>query len=184
MIDLGATFHAMLAAVSGASTADEAWKEVVAVGGQMGSVIPEDLRRMSAKAETQTVASQLRGVLERNPIPPNVTFLYFGLFTALRVGSGEEAAGFYVAGGSSTEAEPTIDRPEDLAYSPLDRFIESPLLERVKAEAPRAGEDHEFYDYALMFGAAAMLAKFAMRELGLKETLVVGFDSGDRAVVT
>jgi hypothetical protein len=62
--------------------------------------------------------------------------------------------------------------------------LESPLLDRVKVEALHAGEDYNSYDYALMFGAAAILAKFAMRELGLKETLLVGFDSGDRAVVT
>jgi hypothetical protein len=184
VIDLGVTLHAMLAAVRGAQTADDAWKEVVAVARQMGVVIPDDLRQASAEAEVQIIAAQLRTIVERNPIPPSVTFLYFGLFGAVRLGSGEEAAGFYVAGGSGSDAEPAIDRPEDLVYFPLDRYLESPLLDRVKAEALHAGEDYNSYDYALMFGAAAILAKFAMRELGLKETLLVGFDSGDRAVVT
>lgn len=184
MIDLGVTFHAMLAAVSGAQTADDAWKEVVVVAGQMGVVIPDDLRRASAEAEVEIIAGQLRTILEQNPIPPSVTFLYFGLFAAVRLGSDEEAAGFYVAGGSSSDAEPTIDRPEDLVYFPLERYLESPLLERLKAEALQAGEDYNSYDYALMFGAAAILAEFAMRELGLNQTLLVGFDSGDRAVVT
>ena len=173
----------MLAAVSGASTADDAWKEVIEVAGQMGVAIADDLRRVSAEAEAQIIAGQLRTIVERNPIPPSVTFLYFGLFGAVRLGAGEEAAGFYVAGGSSSDAEPTIDRPGDLVYSPLDRYLESPLLERVKAEALHAGEDYNSYDYALMFGAAAIRAKFAMRELRLNQTLLVGFDSGDKAIV-
>jgi len=184
MIDLGVTFHAMLAAVRGAQTADDAWKEVVVVAGQMGVVIPDDLRQVSAEAEVQIIAGQVRTIVERNPIPPSVTFLYFGLFAAVRLGSDEEAAGFYVAGGSSRDAEPTIDRPKDLVYSPLGRYLESPLLDRVKAEALRAGEDYNSYDYALMFGAAAIPAKFATRKLGLLQTLLVGFDSGDRAVIT
>ena len=147
-------------------------------------MIPEELGRVSAEAETQIVAAQLRSILERSPVPPNLTFLYFGLFAAVRLGSGEEAAGFHVGGGSSAEVEPTIDGPEYLTYVPLDRFLESPLLQSVKAEALRGEEDYDFYEYPLMFGAAATLAKFAMRELRIEKTLVVGFDSGERVVVT
>ena len=164
----------MLASVSGASCADEAWEAIVAVGDRMGGVIPHDLKRVTAEEETQIVARQLRGILERHPPPPNLTFLYFGLFPAALSETSEETAGFYVAGGESGDAEPVLDGLDDLTWFPRDELFESPLLQRVKSEALRGGDDRNFYDYALMFGAAALLAKFAMRELRLDvKTLLV-----------
>jgi len=183
MIDLPATLSSMLAAVSGASCADEAWKAVASAGKKKGGVIPDDICGANAEGETQIVARQLRGILERNPPPPNLTFLYFGLFPAAVSETSEETAGFYVAGGESSEAEPVLDGLDDLTWFPRDEYFDSPLLQRVKTEALRGGDDYNFYDYALMFGAAALLAKFAMRELRLDHTLLVGFDSGDVALV-
>jgi hypothetical protein len=69
-------------------------------------------------------------------------------------------------------------------YVPSDRFLESSLLGQVKSAATRGGDDYNFYDYALMFGAAAVLAKFSLQRLALEYPLIVGFDSGDRVLVT
>ena len=149
----------------------------------MGGVIPEDIKRASAEEETQLVARQLRGILERHPLPATITFLYFGLFPRLSPETNEEAAGLYVAGGESTEAEPVIDGYDDLPWFPQDEYLDSPPFERVKIEALREGADYNFFDYTLMFGAAAVLAKYAARALHLEQTLLVGFDSGDKVVV-
>ncbi len=43
------------------------------------------------------------------------------------------------------------------------------------------GRDYNVFDYALMLGAAGVLAKFAAASLGLTQTILVGFDCGDYA---
>jgi len=183
MIDPGATIVAMLDAVSTASTPGDAWAGVVRAGTNNGGTIPDELIHANAAQEVAVVASQLRGIVQRNPMPADLTFFYFGLFAAADLDSGEERAGFYVSGGTSAAPQPIIDSWRDLPYFPEDRFLVSPLLEQIKVEALRGEEFYDFFDYAMMFGAAAMLAKFALRELGITKTLVVGFDSGDHLIV-
>ena len=89
---------------------------------------------------------------------------------------------FYVSGGTGANPEEAVHA--SLTYFPTRRFLGSGLLQGIKMEVTCEGGDHYFYDYALMFGAAAMLARFALHKLGLPYALVVGFDSGDIVRIT
>ncbi len=82
-----------------------------------------------------------------------------------------------MSGGTGVDPEEAVHN--NITYFPEHRFLDSGLLQGIKIEVTCGGGDYYFYDYALMFGAAAMLAKFVLRERGAPYALVVGFDSGD-----
>ncbi|HEY8310485.1 MAG TPA: hypothetical protein VIG47_08010 [Gemmatimonadaceae bacterium] len=177
-MDPGDVFQAMWDAVRAADSAEAAWRAVVGVGIPAGISIREELLSFDAGTEVRKIVAQVRHTMQQEPPLEDLTFLYFGLFTSVSPGApGGEGAGFYVSGG--TGSDPEADVHQRLTYFPDHRFLGSGLLQGIKMEVTCEGGDYEFYDYALMFGAAAVLAKFAVRELGLPYAVVVGFDSGD-----
>ena len=174
----GDVFQAMWDAVRAAESAEAAWRATVGVGVPAEISIRDELRSFDVGTEVRSVATQVRDVMRQEPPPQDLSFLYFGLFTMMAPSApGGAGAGFYVSGG--TGSNPEEDVHQRLTYFPEQRFLGSGLLQGIQMEATCEGGDYPFYDYALMFGAAAMLAKFALRELGLRYSLVVGFDSGD-----
>src|SRR5262245_10569598 len=93
----------------------------------------------------------------------------------------EEYAGYYLAGWTSEEQ---LEEGGTPPYFPKSRYITSGLLNMVKSEAGRIGggsPKFSVFDYAVMFGAAATLSRFAARSLGITVPIYVGFDSGDFA---
>jgi hypothetical protein len=182
--DLGTILMSMHAVVASAQSADEAWRAVIIVGRKAGGAIPDDFGLIDADADAESIAHQLRLIASVDHVPDDVTFLYFGLFTGMDEKSGGQIPGFYVSGGTQTDFPPVVESPRDLTYFPPNRFLWSRLLSRIQVEANGGGEDYNFFEYPLMFGAAAILAKFALRKLGVDKHLMVGFDSGDILLVT
>ena len=133
--------------------------------------------------EVTLVTEQLRHIFRESPPPPGLRLVYFGLFAAANPETLQERAGYYVA-GSSRELPFTIDASSELAddvldYEPENKYLESPLLERIKAAALASEADYDRYDYALMLGAAALLSLYSVRRLGMSYRVGAGFDSGD-----
>jgi len=180
-VDVTLLFEALRTAVSESSTPAAAWQAVVAAVDATGYHVPAELRAIDASGEVGRVAAQLVAGLAEEPPPANLSFLYFGLFDSWDPATEREGAGFYFSGGSGDPEEAIADG--DLAYMPETRYLESELLAAIKAAAPALGAESPAFDYGLMFGAAALLAKFAAREAGLTWPLLVGFDSGDVAHV-
>lgn len=182
--DLGATLSAMLAAVSSADTAEEAWRQVLTAGREAGGAVPDDFAFIDATADVENIARQIRSIFSSSPTPEDLTFIYFGLFAAVDQRSGGEAPGFYLAGGTTAAFPPAVEGGDSLTYLPPNRFLRgSRLLDLIKAEALRGGPDYNFFDYALMLAAASILAKFVLRKEGITKHLIVGFDSGDKLLV-
>ena len=164
-----------------ASGARDAWRVICARVGEIGQTTAR-LPDADVDLEVESVATQLRRMLRQFPPPANLQLLYFGLFSAADPTSFAEVAGLHVAGTTRAPAE--IEGSADLSrdvldYEPSVPYLNSPLLQRLKAAALANERDSDRYDYALMLGAAAMLSFFAVEQLGLRCRVVVGFDSGD-----
>ena len=164
------------------STAVDAWREIRERERAVGRAATE-LPDGDIDAEVAVVAEQLERVFRESPLPPGLQLLCFGLFAAANPETFEEEAGYYV-GGSTRELSFTIDSSAELAgdvedYQPENRYLDSPLLQRIKVAALATDADYDRYDYAVMLGAAAVLSLYALRRLGMSSRLVVGFDSGD-----
>ncbi|MGI9090284.1 MAG: hypothetical protein ACR2GG_04165 [Gemmatimonadaceae bacterium] len=167
--------------IAGADSAAEAWTVLQSQADPYGVIDPEILA-VNIDAEVDLVARQLQAIFDRTPAPEGLRLLYFGLFAAADGKTGAEQAGYHVSG--STRDMPPIETAADLAgpvldYRPALPYIFSELLQRIKAAALSSHDMYDFYDYAMMLGAAALLSRFALRRLGVVNRLVVGFDSGD-----
>jgi hypothetical protein len=133
-------------------------------------------------SEVRTVADQLERVFSESPPPTDLHLLWFGLFAAADAETLEERAGYYVS-GTTRPIEP-VESSSDLSgdvldYAPRNRYLESPVLEKIKVAALASEADYNNYDYGLMLCAAAVVSFFATREVDLNCSVVVGFDSGD-----
>jgi len=123
--------------------------------------------------------AQVKNALDTQPPSSEIRLLWFGLFEGLR--GKEEYAGYYLAGYTGEEQ---LAKGGPAPYSPDSPYITSQLLGTVINEAVRIGRASprfSVFDYALMFGAAATLSRFAARSLGITLPIYVGFDSGDFA---
>ena len=181
-VDLASLFETLRTAVADSSTPAAAWQAVVAAVDTTGYHVPARVRDVDTSAEVGRVASQLSAGLAEEPPPPGLSFYFFGLFDSWDPDAEREGAGFYFSGGSGEPEEVLAEG--DLDYFPEARYLESDLLHAIKAAAPELGKEYLVFDYGLMFGAAGVLAKFAAREAGLSESLIVGFESGDFGCVT
>jgi hypothetical protein len=180
-MDVGAFITALPSIIGSATSANEAWTAVLQSVGQSATLAP-DLAIADITFEVELVAAQLRAIMTGSPPPAKLRLLYFGLFTAADPVTYAEQAGYYVVG--STREVPSIDTAAELAdgvinYAPDERYLESPLLQRIKALALAEPALYTVYDYALMLGAAAVIGVFAVRSAGMQCHVVVGFDSGD-----
>lgn len=167
--------------VGGARSATEAWALLKRDASAYAAIDPAILA-VNIDLDTAIVAHQLRAVFARAPEPAGLRLLYFGLFAAATSETGPEEAGYYVAGSTHDLAD--VQVASDLVgpvldYRPDAAFIYSQLLEQIKTAALSSEATYAFYDYGLMLGGAAILSRFALRQLGVAHRLVVGFDSGD-----
>lgn len=181
-MDYGAVFLAMQAAVTTAADPSEAWRAVLTAASEGGAYVADAIRAINIRANVAAIGTQLRKVVAAEPIGA-VDFLYFGLYDAYDDRTGGTIPGFYVAGGQGEQPEEAVFEAP-LSYRPSTGDLESDALLRIRQAADADEAQRTFYEYALTFGAAAILAKFGARAAGLSLPLVVGFDSGDIVAVS
>ena len=161
------------------------WSGVLEITGHSSNA---SLAGLDFPGDVASLVTQLDGVLAAEPIPSETKFLRFGLFDLL-VGD-QEAEGYYVSGETGTN--PGADM--EPVYWPEGRYLKSCVLYRIKANIvqirnqsglAKTALPHEYdaLEYAVMFGAAALLTKFTVRALGIRLPVYVGFDSGDWALI-
>lgn len=178
MTDYGSLFVALADIARASPSPSGGWSAVLTEVERHGEVPPE-LRAWNVEDEVSGLRDRLAEVLRGEPVPPEIRFLWFGLFDARDEETDAPVAGFYVGGGRE-ELELAEGR---LAYLPEARYLISPLLDSIQAASERDGYDPTLMSYALVFGAAALLARHATEGLLDGRALVVGFDEGDRAII-
>ena len=173
-------FHQIVATVSSGKELSSCWRDVLEITGQRGNAA---VASVDIQSDLERVVLQVKNTLNAEPPSPEIRLLWFGLFDASC--SGQEYAGYYLAGWTNEEQPNKVGPPP---YFPESRYMRSKVLDAVKGEAVRIGgkspetyEEFRELDYALMFGAAATLSRFVALALGVGLPIYVGFDSGDFA---
>jgi hypothetical protein len=181
MLDYGAIATLLLDIARKSPSPEQGWTALVQETARHGAVPPE-LRGWDVGEDTALLRGEVIGVLEREPVPPEVGFIYFGLFDAWDEETDDPVAGFYVAGGTGNDPlkELSEGRPR---YLPESRYFAVPLLDAIQAAPARGEYDDLLMQYALIWAAAALLVKHATDRLLDRYTVVVGFDEGDRTVL-
>jgi len=174
--ELISAFHQMVTTVSSSNDLSKCWHEVLEINGQQGNLTlaPADIQ-----SDLDSIVVQVRKILHAEPTSSGIRLLWFGLFDGLR--DDKEYAGYYLAGWTD---EKQLGEGATPPYFPESRYMTSHLLDTVKSEAVRIGRESakfSVFDYAVMFGAAATLSRFAGLSLGISLPIYVGFDSGDFA---
>lgn len=181
MTDYGSIFVALRDIVRESHSPQTGWSAVLDETERHGAV-PAELRAWDVAGEVGALREKLAEVLRGAPVPPDIRFIYFGLFDARDEETDAPVAGFTIGGGA--DEDPDLAAAEGrLTYLPESRYFISPLLDAIQAASEREEHDSALMSYALVFGAAALLAKHATEGLLEAYTLVVGFDEGDRAVI-
>ena len=181
MIDYGSLFTALCDLVRASGSPQHAWATVLDETERHGALPPE-LRAWDAGEDVARLRGEVSAVLAREPIPPGIGFIYFGLFEAWDEETDDPVAGFYIAGGPKDDPALALAEAR-LPYFPESRHFISPLLDAIHATPERGDYDPTLMRYALEFGAAALLAKHATAGLLDGYELIVGFDDGDRAMI-
>ncbi len=138
----------------------------------------DKLAALDATSAGDAASARVQDIVADEPIGRTIKVLYFGLFESESPKSKQPAAGFYLSGVKSFDPD-DLDTLCEPAYYPRGRYIRSELLDAVLRAAHADGRAGTFIFYAVLLGAAALLAKRAARDLGKKYRLVVGFDDGD-----
>jgi hypothetical protein len=174
--ELITAFHRMVATVSSSNDLSKCWHEVLEINGERGNVT---LASADIQSDLESIVAQIKKTLDAQPPSSQIHVMWFGLFDGLR--GDTEYAGYYLAGWTD---EQQLNEGGTPPYFPESRYLTSQLLDIVKGEAIRVGgESPKFtvFDYAVMFGCAATLSRFAALSLGFGVPVYVGFDSGDFA---
>jgi hypothetical protein len=179
-VDLAPLNRAMIRGVTTASSPAEAWARTIDAIEPSGYRVPPKLRTWDASSEVEQVAAQLADVLKEAPLPPDLTFLYFGLVDLWIPETNAEEVGLHLAGGGGSDPQAELAESR-LRYYPDNAFLESAMLQEIRLASKELDRDYNVFDYALMLGAAGALAKFAARRLELPHVIMVGFDCGDAA---
>lgn len=155
------------------------WMELLRIAGLDNPA----LRTAPIVDDIASVTAQLCQIFTKHPIPPGISFWWFGLFDV--EASGKEGAGFYVGGGRGDEQpEHQLAKGITFTYPPADDVLESQVLDVVQAQKTLMPDSYQILDYLLTFGAAAIIAKFAAAACGMTLPVFVGFNSGDFACVS
>lgn len=172
-------FDQLVMTISSSNDLRKCLHEVLEITGQGGN---EALGSVDVGADLDSVVSQLKNTLEMKPPSSEIRLFWFGLFDELC--GDKERAGYYFGGWTGEEQLHEGGTPK---YFP-ECYLKSKLLEAVKGEAVRIGRkspdmypEFRVFDYAVMFGAAATLSRFATLALRVGLPTYVGFDSGDFA---
>ena len=175
-------FEQAVEIVKRAAYATNGWQEIIdysesRIGFQLKQLDINDIT-----VAVRDAASALKGLWQTEPYPPNLKFFYFGLFDLALPSDKSVYAGYSISGGYEWSASDP-DTLCDLPYFPEGRLIRSRFLDSIKTARTSRSDVDEFIGYLMFWSAAALLSKFALRQLGISKQCVVGFDSGDFAVV-
>lgn len=180
--ELGRAFRKVVALVQSCEDPCSCWTQVLDFAGQASN---SELTSADIQSDIRSVAKQLECILATAPMPPDTSFVYFGFFD--RVVEGKEQAGYYISGWTGEHSDERLAEGGDPHYFPENRHLTSPLLNSIKAfAASKSSGSHDAVqalEYAVTFGAASIISKFAASSVGLSLPVYVGFDSGDFARV-
>ena len=174
--ELITAFDRIVTAVRSSNDLSKCWHDVLEINGEQGNAA---LTSADIQSDLDSIVEQVRKTLRTHPPSSEMRLVWFGLFDGIR--GDKEYAGYYIAGWTNEEQ---LNQGGPPPYFPESRYITSRLLDAVKTEAVRVGGDSpkfSVFDYAVMFGAAATLSRFAALSLGIERPIYVGFDSGDYA---
>jgi len=151
---------------------------------ELGSAMADvDVRR-----DIASVRLQLESLVAAEPPPNGLVAIYFGLFDAADE-DGAEHLGYNVAGTDEYDVEAgCIAVSEESPWWPKGRYIASDTLEAIKRaelSAAKAGREkaREAIAYSGQLGAGMLVSRFASEGLFPSLRRVVGFDSGDLALL-
>jgi hypothetical protein len=143
-----------------------------------GNVQP--LAMLDLDDEIPPLSARVRQVLAG--VPPEIDTLLFSLFDGVDDDGEGVFTGLRLSGmmGFDRNARWLLREP---AWAPDDGHLASPALDAIARAATRArGDAKRAISHGLRFGAAALLARFAVSPLPYR--VVVGFDEGDVVDVT
>jgi hypothetical protein len=153
------------------------WQRILAVCGQAKNL---NLSSLDLELGSRLAADQVKEIIAAEPLPENLTFVYFGFYDSL--GSDASArpvrVGFYLAGGTDINCWEALEHG-DLSYFPINRHLHLDMLDRIMYESPELLNKRDVFEFLLLFGAAAVIARSVVSQLGLHLPTFVGFDSGD-----
>lgn len=181
------SFHHVCALVNAAPTAQAGWLSLAAfLASEVGSSVLEALQAVAIDMDIASVQSQVESAVRRDPIPDGIDALWFGLFDACD-DEGAELIGYYVAGIRGFDPEDPDSRCSP-AWWPQERYLACEALstiKRLEIDARAQGDTaaSSFLGYTGQLGAALLVSQFAARPIAGRRQIVVGFDSGDYAVV-
>lgn len=180
-IDHYALFDDVVAVAKKAHAATAGWRAIcVRAQRTVGKKVVQPLAVLDLDEEVDELADRVRRIARR--APPEVDTLVFGLFDGIDDDGAGVFTGFHLTGthGFDPKVRWMLEAP---AFRPADRFLASAALDAIARSAATArGESKKAVTHSLRFGAAALLGRFASREL--PHRIVVAFDDGDFAEIT
>jgi len=144
-------------------------------------LVDDNLKNPELRHEILEMAAKLSAIWATEPPLPNISFLYFGIFEAVDNKNGV-VPNLYVSGGTGADPEEKLNSG-NLSYLPKARFLDPSLLRLLASSRPLNSKKAEAFDYLVVFGASAILVKFALKACSITLPVFVGFDSGDFARV-
>jgi hypothetical protein len=144
------------------------------------------MRSVAIDEDVAAVQAQVEAAARRDPLPDGIDALWFGLFDACD-DEGAAHIGYYVAGIRGFDSKDPDSRCSP-AWWPEGRYLECRALATIKLLEIQARDRSDpsarsFLGYAGQLGAALLVSRFAGRAVAGQRQIVVGFDSGDYAVV-
>ena len=158
------------------------WKQSLDICGLSEN---SELLALDFELGSHLVVDQVKEIAAAQPLPENLTFIYFGLYDSPRSEDPTETSGggFYFAGGTAPNYENALENG-DLTYFPQKRRLHLTLLDKIIEEVRRAPKERQALDYLLPLAATAVVTRNVANRLGICVPAFVGFDSGDYFQVT
>jgi hypothetical protein len=169
---LDAAFRRIVEEACSATDPKRCWSQVLGMSGQSSN---ERLSELDVNADIDDIRMQLAKIFQKSPPPQNLAFFYFGLFER------RSGTGYYVSGYEAPDAIGTLTSGAEPSFFPANRHLISHLLMAVDDEIAKMPAERKTLTYAVTFGAGAVLSRFASLALQLRQSIYVGFDSGDFA---
>lgn len=181
VIDHYALWADVVAVAKKTHAATAGWRAIcVRAQRAVGKKVVQPISGLDLDEELPKLSHRVRVVLRS--APAEVDTLVFGLFDGVDDDGAGVFTGLHLAGatGFDPQVRWLLNAP---AWRPEDGHLASPALDAIARAAVLArGEAKKAVSHALRFGAAALLARFAVTPLPYR--VVVAFDDGDFASVT
>ncbi len=180
-VNLGALFASTREILMASGSPSDAWQDIVSLAGPPAyPPLPTGLLASPPAAELPRFAKAIGHALAEEPPPPDITWFLFPITTLWDASSHSAVPVLGLCGGTGDAAE---DAPYNNRCSYDNRGFEyaSPALAAAHRAGEQAGDACNFYQYWLAFSIAGLLARYATRQLALRQAIYTGFSSGDIA---